>query len=48
MRVSRFYRRFLLMAGIIIVAITLTLSGLHALRGPDLSSIDAALFDPRS
>lgn len=40
MRVSRFYRRSVLLAGILVVAVVLALDAAHALRGLDLSSID--------
>ncbi len=41
MRVSRFYRRFVMLTGIAVVAIVLGLGALDALHGLDLSSIDA-------
>ena len=40
MRVSRFYRRSVLLAGVAVVAVVLALGAVHALRGLDLSSID--------
>ena len=41
MRASRLYRRFGLLAAVAAVAVVLGLDAGHALRGPDLSSIDA-------
>jgi adenylate cyclase len=40
-RVSRFYRRSVLLAGVVVVAVVLALGAVHGLRGLDLSSIDS-------
>lgn len=40
MRVSRFYRRSVLLAGVVVVAVVLALGAAHALRGLDRASID--------
>jgi len=39
-RVSRFYRRSVLLAAVVAVAVVLALGAVHAQRGLDLSSID--------
>ena len=41
MGISRFYRRFVVLAGVLTVALVLALAALGALHSLDLSSIDA-------
>jgi hypothetical protein len=39
-RIGRFYRRFVVIAGVAVVALVLALDAVHGARGLDLSSID--------